>query len=179
MASTAAASGRPQVVGSVADLLALHGSWDQPVKVTMPGRGGVSMLLTQGCSLPVVLYDYEVMACVHDASEQSGLKWWLRHLKRSVAKQKYAEYSWGKLEFVCPHYRKAYVKQIKDGSRDAQHRSCLGCEANIVIKGATFSKMQNNTCAKFHSSTSRNKSKLHRHASLVIAPKVIDAPMQL
>ena len=134
-----AAPGRPaqHVVGSVADLLALHGSWDQAIKVTMPGRGGVSMVLTQGCSLPVVLYDYEVVACVHEASEASGLKWWLRHLKRSTAKDRYSQYSWGKLEFVCPHYRKEYAKQIKDGSRDAQHRSCLECAAKLVIKGAT------------------------------------------
>ncbi len=65
----------PHVVGSVADLVALHGSWDQAIKVTMPGRGGVSMVLTQGFPLPVVLYDYEVVACVHEASEASGLKW--------------------------------------------------------------------------------------------------------
>ena len=140
MASAAANPGRSQVIGSVADLLALHGSWDQAIKVTMPsqpGRRGVSMLLTQGCSLPVALYEYEVVACVHDATEESGLKWWLRHTNRSSAKERVRRYSWGLLEFVCPHYRKAYVKQIKDNSRDAQHRSCLGCEADMTIKGAT------------------------------------------
>ena len=135
--ASAANPGRSQVIGSVADLLALHGSWDQAIKVTMPGRTGVSMLLTQGCSLPVALYEYEVVACVHDATEESGLKWWLRHSTRSLAKERVRRFSWGMLEFVCPHYRTAYVKQIKDNSRDAQHRSCLGCEADITIKGAT------------------------------------------
>jgi hypothetical protein len=135
--ASAANPGRPQVIGSVADLLALHGSWDQAIKVTMPGRRGVSMILTQGCSLPVALYEYEVVACVHDATEESGLKWWLRHSKRSLAKERVRRYSWGMLEFVCPHYRTAYVKQIKDNSRDAQHRSCLGCEADMTIKGST------------------------------------------
>ena len=95
------------------------------------------MFLTLGCTLPVALYEYEVVACVHDATEESGLKWWLRHSKRSLAKERVRMFSWGMLDFVCPHYRKFYGKQIKDNSRDAQHRSCLECEASTTMKGAT------------------------------------------
>ena len=36
------------------------------------------MALTAQCVLPVTLYEYEVVACVREATEQSGLKWWLR-----------------------------------------------------------------------------------------------------
>jgi hypothetical protein len=66
----AAAGANPQFVGSVTDLLALHGSWDQSIDVTMPGRRGVTVPLTSQCVWPVSLY--EVLACVHDAAEASS-----------------------------------------------------------------------------------------------------------
>lgn len=106
-----ASASQPAIAASVQDLLGLHGSWDQAIKVTMPGRGGATVILGQGSRLPVALYEFEVVACVHDATEESGLKWWLRTSNRSRAKQNQVESSWGTISFVCPHYRKGYDKQ--------------------------------------------------------------------
>ena len=132
-----ASAPQPAIAASVQDLLALHGSWDQVIKVQMPGRGGVTVILGQGSTLPVALYEYEVVACVHDATEDSGLKWWLRTSNRSRAKQNTVESSWGTVSFRCPHYRKGYDKQVKDNSRVSRHRSCLRCECKLAISGAT------------------------------------------
>ncbi len=135
MASAAA----PQhaIAASVQDLLGLHGSWDQVIKVTMPGRGGVTVTLGKDCCLPVALYEYEVVACVHDATEDSGLKWWLRITNRSHASIRHSRFSWGTLSFACPHFRTAYKKKAKDDSRDSKHKSCVGCECKLVISGAS------------------------------------------
>ncbi len=125
----------PQSVRSVRDLLALHGSWNQTITVAMPGRGGVSMSLFPNCVWPVSLCEYEVVACVSNATEESGLKWWLRRFRRSTGAQFDSTYNWGSLTFVCPHYREDYVKQAKDNSRDSKHRSCVGCKCILSIKG--------------------------------------------
>jgi hypothetical protein len=117
----------PAIAASVQDLLGLYGCWDQVIKVSMPGRGGVIVILGQGSTLPVALYEYEVVACVHDAkktTEDSGLKWWLRTSNRSQAKQNRVESSWGTASFRCPHYRKGNAKLVKDNSRVSRHRSC-------------------------------------------------------
>jgi hypothetical protein len=132
-----ASASQPAIAASVQDLLGLHGSWDQAIKVTMPGRGGATVILGQGSRLPVALYEFEVVACVHDATEESGLKWWLRTSNRSRAKQNQVESSWGTISFVCPHYRKGYDKQVKDNSRDSRHRICLQCKCKLVISGDT------------------------------------------
>ena len=126
-----------QIVGSVTDLLALHGSWKQSIRVTMPGHRGVTMALTVQCVLPVTLYEYEVVACVREATEQSGLKWWLRKTNRSLGdeSQRQSQFTWGSLRFVCPHFRESYVKQTKDNSRDSKHRFCAKCKCCLSIKG--------------------------------------------
>ena len=126
----------PQHIRSITDLLALHGSWNQTITVTMPGRGGVSMPLVYKCVLPVPLYEYEVVACVINATEESGLKWWLRRSRRTERTE--AQFNcthWGTLSFVCSHYRESYVKQAKDNSRDSRHRSCVGCKCILSLKG--------------------------------------------
>ena len=125
----------PQFVGSVTDLLALHGSWNQSISVTMPGRGGVTVPLTSHCVWPVTLYEYEVLACVHDATEESGLKWWLRRGSRTSGVIRDYQFNWGSLTFKCPHHRVRYVKQSIDNSRDSRHRSCLSCKCILSIKG--------------------------------------------
>ena len=130
-----ASAAQPTIVASVRDLLGLHGSWDQVIKVTMPGRGGVTFTLDKDRILPVALYEYEVVACVRDATEESGLKWWLRTFVRSCASKRRVKYSWGSIFFVCPHSREAYKKQAKDNSRDSRHKSCLGCECKLVLSG--------------------------------------------
>ena len=132
-----ASAAPPAVATSVQDLLGLHGSWNQVINVTMPGRGGVTVTLVKDCCLPVALYEYEVVACVHDATEESGLKWWLRISNRSHASIRVSRSSWGSISFACPHSRKAYKKQATDDSRDSRHKSCLGCDCKLVISGAT------------------------------------------
>ncbi len=135
---TSMASAAPSAVAtSVRDLLGLHGSWDQVIKVTMPGRGGVTVTLVQDRILPVALYEYEVVTCVHDATEESGLKWWLRISNRSHASIRVSRFSWGSISFACPHSRKDYKKQAKDDSRASRHKSCVSCECKLVISGAT------------------------------------------
>ena len=59
-----ASAAPPAVATSVRDLLGLHGSWDQVIKVTIPGRGGATVTLVQDRCLPVALYEYEVVTCV-------------------------------------------------------------------------------------------------------------------
>jgi hypothetical protein len=133
-----ASAPHPAIAANVQDLLGLYGCWDQVIKVSMPGRRGVTVILGQGSTLPVALYEYEVVACVHDATEDSGLKWWLRTSNRSQAKQNQVKTSsWGTISFVCPHYRKGYDKQVKDNSRDSRHRICLQCKCKLVISGDT------------------------------------------
>jgi hypothetical protein len=131
-----ASAAQPALATSVQQLLDLHGSWDQSIKVTMPGRGGVTVPLVQGCCLPVALFEYEVVACVQDATEVSGLKWWLRTYHRCQASGvRPTQYTWGTLSFVCPHSRKGYTKQIKDNSRDSRHKTCLDCKCKLIMSG--------------------------------------------
>jgi hypothetical protein len=127
---------QPAIASSVQHLLDLHGSWDQRISVTMPGRGGVTVPLVKNCCLPVALFEYEVVACVQDATEVSGLKWWLRTYHRCKASQRVIQYTWGTLSFVCPHSRKDYKKQVKDNSRDSRHKICLDCKCKLVMSGA-------------------------------------------
>jgi hypothetical protein len=134
--SAMASAPQPAIAASVQDLLGLYGCWDQVIEVKMPGRGGNTVVLGLGSTLPVALYEYEVVACVHDATEVSGLKWWLRNTHRSQAKQNRVEYSWGSVLFRCPHFREGYDKQVKDNSRVSRHKSCLQCECRLAISGA-------------------------------------------
>jgi hypothetical protein len=115
-------------------------TWVQPISICFPtATGGHNEVLlcvdddTQ--SLPMPLFEYELVRLFKEGTAAGGRKWWFRKSTSPVGTQRVAKFDCSVL-FVCPHYRKEYKKQETVGNRNSQHISCVQCPAFCRLKGS-------------------------------------------
>ncbi len=90
-------------------------------------------VLTPGAVTPVALYEFELRELFVEATVKSGCKWWCRISNRSKARARVSRSLWS-TRFVCRHFEKSYVKQVKDNSRNSRPILRCSCPASCVLK---------------------------------------------
>jgi hypothetical protein len=92
-----------------------------------------NFVLELGATTPVALYEFELRELFAEATMKSGCKWWCRHSRGSLARERVHRSLWA-TSFVCRHSGEHYEKQAKDNSRTTRHILRCSCPAFCTLK---------------------------------------------